>query len=141
MISTEPDYFAGAGGLTGNAEDYFLFCQMLLNGGQLNGVRLLSRKSVEMMSDNAVGGLTLANYPEPGQNLSGYGFGLGVRVRVSNGVSGWLGSVGDYGWAGANGTYFWIDPKEQVIGIVMMSTRVGLLRTEFPNAVYQALVD
>ena len=135
------DYFAGAGGLTGNAEDYFLFCQMLLNGGQLNGVRLLSRKSVEMMSDNAVGSLTLANYPEPGQNLSGYGFGLGVRVRVSNGVSGWLGSVGDYGWAGANGTYFWIDPKEQVIGIVMMSTRVGLLRTEFPNAVYQALVD
>ena len=71
----------------------------------------------------------------------GYGFGLGVRVRKSNGASGWLGSVGDYGWAGANGTYFWIDPKEQIIGMVMMSTRVGILRTEFPNAVYQALVD
>jgi CubicO group peptidase (beta-lactamase class C family) len=135
------EYFSGAGGLTGTAEDYFQFCQMLLNGGQLNGVRLLSRKSVEMMADNAVGDLNLANYPEPGQNLKGYGFGLGVRVRMSNGASGWLGSVGDYGWAGANGTYFWIDPKEQVIGIIMMSTRVGLLRTEFPNAVYQALVD
>jgi CubicO group peptidase (beta-lactamase class C family) len=135
------EYFAGAGGLTGSAEDYFKFSQMLLNGGQLNGVRLLSRKSVEMMADNAVGDLTLANYPEPGQNLRGYGFGLGVRVRMSNGASGWLGSVGDYGWAGANGTYFWIDPKEQVIGIIMMSTRVGILRTEFPNAVYQALVD
>ena len=60
---------------------------------------------------------------------------------LSNGASGWLGSVGDYGWAGANGTYFWIDPKEQIIGMVMMSTRVGILRTEFPNAVYQALVD
>jgi len=135
------EFFSGAGGLTGTAEDYLQFCQMLLNGGQLNGVRLLSRKSVEMMSDNAVGDLNLANYPEPGQNLRGYGFGLGVRVRMSNGESGWLGSVGDYGWAGANGTYFWIDPKEQVIGIIMMSTRVGLLRTEFPNAVYQALVD
>jgi CubicO group peptidase (beta-lactamase class C family) len=135
------ELFNGAGGLTGSTEDYLQFCQMLLNGGQWNGVRLLSRKSVEMMTDNAVGNLDLANYPEPGQNLRGYGFGLGVRVRKSNGVSGWLGSVGDYGWAGANGTYFWIDPKEQIIGMVMMSTRVGVLRTEFPNAVYQALVD
>ena len=56
-------------------------------------------------------------------------------------MSGWLGSVGDYGWAGANGTYFWIDPKEQLIGMVLMSTQVGRLRTEFPNAVYQAFVD
>ena len=135
------ELFNGAGGLTGSTEDYLQFCQMLLNGGQWNGVRLLSRKSVEMMTDNAVGNLDLANYPEPGQNLRGYGFGLGVRVRKSNGVSGWLGSIGDYGWAGANGTYFWIDPKEQIIGMVMMSTRVGVLRTEFPNAVYQALVD
>jgi CubicO group peptidase (beta-lactamase class C family) len=50
-------------------------------------------------------------------------------------------SVGDYGWAGANGTYFWIDPKEQLIGMVMMATRVGRLRTEIPNAVYQAIID
>ena len=47
----------------------------------------------------------------------------------------------DYGWAGANGTYFWIDPKEQVIGIIMMATRVARLRTELPNSVYQAIVD
>ena len=135
------EFFSGAGGLTGSAEDYLQFCQMLLNGGQWNGARLLSRKSVELMTDNAIGDLDLANYPEPGQNLSGYGFGLGVRVRKSTGRSGWLGSVGDYGWAGANGTYFWIDPKEQLIGMVLMSTRVGRLRTEFPNAVYQAIVD
>ena len=86
-----------------------------------------------------------ANYSEQGlaleQNLRGYGFGLGVRVRKSTGASGWLGSPGDYGWAGANGTYFWVDPKEQLIGIVLMATRVGILRTEFPNAVYQAIVD
>ena len=135
------EFFSGAGGLTGSAEDYLQFCEMLLNSGQWNGARLLSRKSVELMTDNAIGDLDLRNYPEPGQNLSGYGFGLGVRVRKSNGRSGWLGSVGDYGWAGANGTYFWIDPKEQLIGMVLMATRVGRLRTEFPNVVYQAIVE
>ncbi len=135
------EFFSGAGGLTGSTEDYLRFAQMLLNGGQLDGTRLLSRKSVELMSDNAVGDLNLGNYFVEGQELKGYGFGLGVRVRISTGSSGWLGSVGDFGWAGANGTYFWIDPKEQVIGMVMMATRVGRLRTEFPNAVYQAMID
>jgi CubicO group peptidase (beta-lactamase class C family) len=139
------EFFSGAGGLTSSAEDYLQFCQMLLNGGQWNGTRLLSRKSIELMTDNAIGNLDLANYSEQGltleQNLRGYGFGLGVRVRKSSGASGWLGSPGDYGWAGANGTYFWVDPKEQLIGIVLMATRVGILRTEFPNTVYQAIVD
>jgi CubicO group peptidase (beta-lactamase class C family) len=135
------EFYSGAGGLTGTTEDYLRFCQMLLNGGQLEGTRLISRKSVELMTDNAVADLDLGNYPVEGQDLKGYGFGLGVRVRKSTGASGWLGSVGDYGWAGANGTYFWIDPKEQLIGMVMMATRVGRLRTEFPNAVYQAIND
>jgi CubicO group peptidase (beta-lactamase class C family) len=138
------DYFSGAGGVTSSAEDYLQFCQMLLNNGQWNGKRLLSRKSVELMTDNAIGTLDLRNYMEgedSRQNLSGYGFGLGVRVRRSTGASGWLGTVGDYGWAGANGTYFWIDPKEELIGMVLMSTRVARLRTEIPNAVYQAIVD
>jgi CubicO group peptidase (beta-lactamase class C family) len=135
------EFYSGAGGLTGSAEDYLQFCQMLLNGGELHGTRLLSRKSVELMTDNAIGDLNLANYAVVGQDLRGYGFGLGVRVRKSTGASGWLGSVGDYGWAGANGTYFWIDPKEELIGMVLMATRVGRLRTEFPNAVYQAIID
>lgn len=134
-------YFSGSGGLTGSAQDYLQFAQMLLNGGQWNGVRLLSRKTVELMTSNAIGDLDLRNYLEGGQNLKGYGFGLGVRVRRSTGASGWLGSVGDFGWAGANGTYFWIDPKEQLIGIVLMSTRVVRLRSEFPNVVYQAFTD
>ena len=137
-------YFSGAGGLTGSTQDYLQFCRMLLNGGQWNGKHLLSRKSVELMTDNAIGNLDLRNYmegEESRQDLRGYGFGLGVRVRRSTGASGWLGSVGDFGWAGANGTYFWIDPKEQLIGMVMMSTRVARLRTEIPNAVYQAIVD
>ena len=123
----------------GNASDYFTFSQMLLNGGQLNGVRILSRKSVELMTDNAIGDLDLRNYISQEHDLKGYGFGLGVRVRKSSGRTGWLGSPGDYGWAGARGTYFWIDPAEQVIGIILMQTRVLRLRTEFPNVVYTAL--
>ena len=140
-LAPDVEYFSGSGGLTGSAQDYFQFCQMLLNGGQGNGTRLLSRKTVELMTENAIGNLDLRNYLEGGQNLRGYGFGLGVRVRRSTGASGWLGSVGDFGWAGANGTYFWIDPKEQLIGMVLMSTRVLRLRSEFPNAVYGAFTD
>jgi CubicO group peptidase (beta-lactamase class C family) len=133
-------YFSGAGGLTGSAADYLAFSQMLLNGGQLNGVRLLSRKTVELMTADATGPLDLRNYAGD-QVLKGYGFGLGVRVRRSTGDNGWMGSIGDYGWAGALGTYFWIDPKEQLIGIVMIQTRNTRLRMEYPNLVYQAVSD
>jgi CubicO group peptidase (beta-lactamase class C family) len=133
-------YFSGAGGLTGSAADYLGFGQMLLNGGQLNGVRLLSRKTVELMTSDAIGPLDLRNYAGD-QVLKGYGFGLGVRVRRSTGENGWMGSVGDFGWAGALGTYFWIDPKEQLIGIVMIQTRNTRLRMEYPNLVYQAISD
>jgi CubicO group peptidase (beta-lactamase class C family) len=133
-------YFSGAGGLTGSTQDYLLFAQMLLNGGQLNGTRLLSRKSVELMTSDAIGPLDLRNYAGD-QVLKGYGFGLGVRIRRSTGESGWMGSPGDFGWAGAMGTYFWIDPKEQLIGIVMIQTRNTRLRMEYPNAVYQAVND
>ena len=131
----------GAGGLWSTAQDYLEFAQMLLNGGQLNGARIISRKSVELMSDNAIGDLDLRNYIGTEHNLAGYGFGLGVRVRKNSGRSGWLGSPGDFGWAGAQGTYSWIDPKEQTIGIIMMSTRVQRLRAEFPNVVYGSFTD
>lgn len=133
-------YFSGAGGLTGSAADYLTFAQMLLNGGQMNGVRLLSRKTVELMTSVATGDLDLRNYAGD-QVLKGYGFGLGVRVRRSTGDNGWMGSIGDYGWAGALGTYFWIDPKEQLVGIVMIQTRNTRLRMEYPNLVYQAVSD
>jgi CubicO group peptidase (beta-lactamase class C family) len=140
--SAEPrgQYFSGAGGLTGSTADYLAFSQMLLNGGQLNGVRLLGRKTVELMTSDATGPLDLRNYAGD-QVLKGYGFGLGVRVRRSTGENGWMGSVGDFGWAGALGTYFWIDPKEQLIGIVMIQTRNTRLRMEYPNLVYQAVSD
>jgi CubicO group peptidase (beta-lactamase class C family) len=140
--SSEPrgQYFSGAGGLTGSAADYLSFSEMLLNGGQLNGVRLLSRKTVELMTSDAIGSLDLRNYAGD-QVLKGYGFGLGVRVRRNTGENGWMGSIGDFGWAGALGTYFWIDPKEQLIGMVMIQTRNYRLRMEYPNLVYQAFSD
>ncbi len=134
-------YYSGAGGLTGSAQDYLQFCSMLLNGGQLNGARILSRKTVELMTSDATPGLDLRNYLNGEQVLQGYGFGLGVRVRRNNGENGWLGTPGDFGWAGALGPYFWIDPKEQLIGIIMMQTPIRSLRMEFPNAVYQAVID
>jgi CubicO group peptidase (beta-lactamase class C family) len=92
------------------------------------------------MTSDAIGALDLRNYAGD-QVLKGYGFGLGVRVRRSTGDNGWMGSIGDYGWAGALGTYFWIDPKEQLIGIVMIQTRNTRLRMEYPNLVYQAVSD
>lgn len=133
-------YFSGGGGLTGSAADYLRFSQMLLNGGQLDGVRLLGRKTVELMTTDAVAPLDLGNYAGD-QVLKGYGFGLGVRVRRNTGENGWMGSIGDFGWAGALGTYFWIDPKEQLIGIVMIQTRNTRLRMEYPNLVYQAIIE
>jgi CubicO group peptidase (beta-lactamase class C family) len=135
------EYYSGSGGVTSNAQDYLQFCQMLLNGGQLNGTRLLGRKTVELMASDATPGLDLRNYLNGEQVLQGYGFGLGVRVRRNNGENGWLGTPGDFGWAGAQGTYFWIDPKEQLIGIILIQTPIRPLRMEFPNAVYQAIVD
>ncbi len=131
----------GSGGLATTASDYWRFCQMLLNGGTLDGHRILSRKTVELMTSDAIPGLDLRNYRNGEQVLQGYGFGLGVRVRRNNGENGWLGTPGDYGWAGATGAYFWIDPKEELVGILMIATPIVPLRMEFPNAVYQAVVD
>ena len=131
--------FSGGGGLAGTAEDYFIFCQMLLNGGQLNGTRLVSRKTVEMMTANHIGKLPLWQ-----DAYRGYGFGLGFRVRQDLGESSTLGSVGEYGWGGAYGTFFWIDAKEQCIGILMIQLMPYAhlnIRPEFQNAVTQAMID
>lgn len=132
-------FFSGAGGLAGTAEDYFRFCQMLLNGGQLDNTRLVSRKTIEMMTAN-----NIAKLPLWQDTYRGYGFGLGFRVREDLGQSATLGSVGEYGWGGAYGTYFWVDPKEQMIGILMIQLMPYAhlnIRPEFQNAVTQAIID
>ena len=132
-------YYSGAGGLASSAEDYLRFCQMMLNGGQLERKRLVSRKTVELMTANHIGRLPMWN-----DTLRGYRFGLGFRVLEDTGESALLASKGSYGWGGAYGTYFWIDPKEEMAGILMIQLMPYAhlnIRLEFQNAVTQAIVD
>jgi CubicO group peptidase (beta-lactamase class C family) len=118
---------SGGGGLVSTAADYLRFCQMLLNGGELDGTRLLAPKTIRHMTSNHLPpdvdyGVTarerfgaLAPVPE-----MGYGFGLGFAVRLAAGRSPVPGSVGEYFWGGVTGTYFWIDPAEQLIVVLML---------------------
>ena len=119
--------------------DYLRFCEMLINGGELDGVRLLSPKTVELMTADHTGHLE-APY---GKVDPGYGFGLGVAVALDPGAIGEQSSVGAYHWGGAAGTRFFIDPKEDLIGIFMTQSvpHRTRLRDEFRNLVYQAVID
>ena len=129
-------YFSGGGGLSSTAEDYLRFALMLANGGELDGARILSRRSVETMTS------VFAPDTLPGRN-AGEGFGLGVRVVSDPAARNtWL-SKGSFGWSGAYNTHFFVDPKEKVIGIFMtqvtfLETR-GQLRDDFELAVMQAV--
>jgi CubicO group peptidase (beta-lactamase class C family) len=141
--SDQRTYFSGGGGLTSTAGDYLRFVQMLLNGGQLDSARLLSRKSVELMRTNHIGALSVWDYYAPAAigNL-GDKFGLGFGVRSERGMTE-LGSVGEYMWAGIYNTRFWIDPQEQV-AIVMLGQiipRKPEIEAKVHAAVYQALTD
>jgi CubicO group peptidase (beta-lactamase class C family) len=106
-------FFSGGAGLFSTADDYARFAQMLLNGGVLDGVRLLSRKTVELMTADATSDLKDPLGP-------GVGFGLGFAIVRDLGASALLGSKGMYSWGGILGTSFWIDPQERLIGILMM---------------------
>src|SRR5258707_9803936 len=102
-------YESGGGGMVGTAMDYARFCQMLLNGGTLDGKRYLGPRTVAYMTSDHMGSTVVPGpYYLPGP---GYGFGLGFAVRRDAGGPATPGSVGDYNWGGAGGTYFWVDPK------------------------------
>ena len=117
---------SGGGGLVSTAADYLRFCQMLLNGGELDGTRLLAPKTIRHMASNHLpldvgyGDTARARFgalaPVPEM---GYGFGLGFAVRTAPGMSSVPGSVGEYFWGGVTGTYFWIDPAEDLIAIFL----------------------
>jgi CubicO group peptidase (beta-lactamase class C family) len=126
---------SGGGGLVSTATDYLHFCQMLLNQGQYEGRRLLSRKTVQLLSSDNLGSL-------PGM-APGYGFGLGFAVSKAPGEAGMLGSPGEYNWGGAAGTKFWIDPQEEMIGIFMIQILPNTVDygSEFRVLAYQSIAD
>jgi CubicO group peptidase (beta-lactamase class C family) len=126
-LTKKPKWLSGGGGMVSTADDYVRFGQMLLNGGVLNGVRLLSPKTVALMTSDQLPPGTeynagfnallqdMAPTPEMGQ-----GFGLGFLVRKQEGHNPLPGSVGDFSWSGAHGTYFWVDPKEKLVATLMI---------------------
>jgi CubicO group peptidase (beta-lactamase class C family) len=138
-----PVFLSGGGGLVSTVHDYVRFAQMLLNGGQLDGARLLGRKTVELMMMNHMSEALLPFTVNPGEPPAwGYGFGLGGKVMMDPAQAGILGSRGEYSWSGAASTGFWVDPQEEVIGLIMTQLMpfqplVNALRV----LVYQALAD
>lgn len=148
---TKPRAFlSGGGGMVSTAEDYARFSQMLLNGGVLDGVRLVSRKTVELMTADHLppgiqfGGSTAMLFgPLTPSAEMGQGFGLGFAVRTDPGRNPLHGSVGEYYWGGAYGTFFWIDPKEELIAILMMQAPAQRMHYRFlmRELVYQSIVD
>ena len=128
---------SGGGGLMSTVRDYLRFCQMMLNGGELDGARILSPASVALMTTNHTGDLPI------GFGAPGVGFGLGFAVALDQGQIGELGSVGEYSWGGAAGTRFWVDPAQDLIGIFMVQSiphRTDLGQ-KFKLLTYQALED
>jgi CubicO group peptidase (beta-lactamase class C family) len=145
-VSSQPKNDSGGAGSVSSATDYLRFAQMLLNGGQLDGARLLSRTTVALMTSDQLGKIK-DNGVTPGELLlgvKGFTFGLGFSVRQEAGLAAVPGSAGEFMWAGAAGTFFWVDPKEQLVAVLMTQTpgpsRV-YYRKLFKQLVYQAIDD
>jgi CubicO group peptidase (beta-lactamase class C family) len=137
----QPRLFSGGGGLLSTARDYCRFCQMLLNGGELDGVRLLRPDTVAQMTSNQLPKeampIKLGGFPLPG-----HGFGLGVMVRLQ-GPSGPARPDGEYSWSGAASTYFWVAPKPQLIVIILQQIEPLdiSLQLQLKPVIYSAIAD
>jgi CubicO group peptidase (beta-lactamase class C family) len=133
-----PAMESGGGGLVSTAMDYARFCQMLLNGGSLDGARIIGRKTLELMAcDHLAPDVKIMGTLMP----PGHGFGLGFAVRRQAGIAPFPGSPGEFFWSGMAGTFFWIDPKEDLFAVFMMQgpgQRV-YIRTLLRNLVYAAV--
>jgi CubicO group peptidase (beta-lactamase class C family) len=133
-----PPMFSGGAGLTSTVFDYLRFVRMLLQGGQLDGERLLSPLTVELMRSDLLGDLPSVNpvlWP-------GYGFGLTFAVSRGPARAATLPPAGQYLWGGAAGTLFWVDPIQDMVGVFMMQTFLDLAKgTEFMHLAYQSIVD
>jgi CubicO group peptidase (beta-lactamase class C family) len=151
-IYRERTFFSGGGGLISTAHDYFRFASMMLNKGELDGIRLLGRKTVELMTMNHLpGGQDLTELALPGMftetAYAGVGFGLGFSVMQSPARAQIAGTPGEFAWGGAAGTAFWIDPDEQLIVVFMTQImQMGLpapypLRRELRALTYSAVTE
>jgi CubicO group peptidase (beta-lactamase class C family) len=137
-VTIKPNNDSGGAGAAGTAGDYLNFASMMLNGGELNGQRILSPMTVNLMASDMLGSRTTVPL-SPGQLLmgvDGYTFGLGFMVRQGQGLASVDGSPGEYMWAGAAGTFFWIDPKEQ-LAVVVMSQVPGPIRPYYRRMIKQ----
>jgi CubicO group peptidase (beta-lactamase class C family) len=145
-VSAPPKNDSGGAGAVSTASDYLRFCQMLLDGGQLDGARVLSRTTIELMTSDHLG-TRIATPVNPGEFLigtPGYTFGLGFAVRQGAGVAGVPGSPGEFMWAGYAGTYFWVDPKEKITAVYMTQAPSPIrayYRRLVKQLVYQAITD
>jgi CubicO group peptidase (beta-lactamase class C family) len=145
LTKEKQKWFSGGGGLLSTASDYARFCQLLLNKGELNGVRILAPKTLAVMTSDQIppgiprlGIEDVAPTPE-----MGHSFGLGFAVRTDPGHSPISGSVGDYFWAGAYGTYFWIDPQENMFAVMLAQMpfpQSGPYRRAMRELAYGALI-
>ncbi|HEX7135904.1 MAG TPA: serine hydrolase domain-containing protein [Iamia sp.] len=147
-MTRPPTCLSGGGGLVSTADDYLRFCHMLVGGGALDGVRLLSPRTLRFMTSNHLPGGQLLN--DMGQTtfsevaMEGTGFGLGFSVLVDPAANTTLGSQGLYAWGGAASTAFWIDPVEELAVVFMtqlLPSATYPLRRHLQAGVYQALVD
>jgi CubicO group peptidase (beta-lactamase class C family) len=143
-----PEFLGGGGGLVSTAGDYQRFVSFLLRAGELDGVRLLSPRTVRFMASNHLpGGADLTAYGRPlfaETTFDGVGFGLGVSVTVDPVAAKVPGSIGDFGWGGAASTSFWVDPAEELTALFLtqlLPSSTHPLRSQLRQLVYQAIVD
>lgn len=149
-VTKRPVWLSGGGGMVSTAKDYARLCQLFLNKGVLDGVRLLSPKTVDLMTSNHLP-TTIKYAPKLQMQLGpmfpspevGNGFGLGFLVRIHPGMNPQPGSVGDYCWAGLFGTYFWVDPEEDLVAVLMIQSKSqrNYYRSYMRDMVYQAIVN
>ena len=141
-VTNTTSFARGGFGLFSTTGDYMRFAQMLLNRGQLEGVRILAPKIGDLMQMNHLPN-SLLPWEIGGVPSLGYGFGLGSRVLLNVAESAMPGSVGEFGWGGAAKTYYWIDPQEELIGILMTQYMVGfdVPEKDFQALVYQAMME
>ncbi len=143
-----PSYLSGAGGLVSTTADYLAFCRMLVGRGELEGRRILGRKTLELMTVNHLpGGADLTQVAVGGFGEAGFrgvGFGLGFAVGMGPAATAMVGSAGEYYWGGAASTAFWVDPKEDLAVVFMtqlMPSAAYPFRAQLRSLVYQALAD